>query len=247
MKEKLNNIKLIIRDNSKIIVPAIVITIILIVTFITLYFYKYNSYHKEEKLVLYNYVTVDKNEFDCTMSTNRKKEIIKLEVDKNTIVDSFPMYNRDKKIVIFPKSMSVVYAANEFYQYSTNDNSYIYYDVNNYKLIDKDYNDSVRHSFLYDGNNLYFFLDKVKLKIGDKTVELSPLSMVIANLNNNVLYYDYESDTANLVKYAKQDVIAENKYYSINLMQDKVNYYGNTKLLMDQLDSLAKISSKKNN
>ena len=30
-------------------------------------------------------------------------------------------------------------------------------------------------------------------------------------------------------------------------MQDKVNYYGNTKLLMDQLDSLAKISSKKNN
>lgn len=245
MKDKLNNIKKIIRDNSKVVVPLIVALAILIILFVTLYFYKYNSYHKDEKLNFYNYTTSAKNEFEGLLSRNRKNEIISFDVGKDIYLGNYPVYNRKEKIVIFPSEMNVVYATNEFVQYGINSYSYLYYDINDYKLIDKGYNDYIKHTFLYDGKDLYFFLDKVKLSIGDKNIELSPLSMVVGNIGNNIVYYDYESDKAEFIEYTKQDVVISNKYYSVNIMQDNIDYYGDVRLLVTNMDSLEKISSKK--
>lgn len=246
MRDKLNNIKRIIKDNSKIVVPLIVALAILIITFVTLYFYKYNSYHKDEELVFNSYATGVKNEFEGILTRNRKNEIINLEVDKDLYLGNYPIYNKKNNIVIFPSKMNVIYATNEFYQYGTNPYSYLYYDVNDYKLIDKKYNDNIKHTFLYDGGNVYFFLDKTKLSIGDKKIELGPLSMVIGNVNNNVVYYDHGSGKADMIDYTKQDVVVSNKYYSVNIMQDKIDYYGDIRLLMTEIDKLPKISSKKN-
>lgn len=244
MKNRLDNVIKIIKDNSKIIVPSIVAILLLIVIFITLYFYKYNSYHKDEELEFYNYITNTKNEFTGVLSRNRKGEIISLSIDKDTVIKSYPIYNRDKKLVIFPSKMNIVYATNELVQYSSNPYSYLYYDVNDYKFLDKGFNDEIKHSFLYDGNNIYFFLDKVNININGEDIELSPLSFVIANNGNNINYYDYDKDEFTSIDYNLSDIVVSNDYYNINVMEDKLNYYGNNVLLINDLDYLNLISDK---
>ena len=51
--------------------------------------------------------------------------------------------------------------------------------------------------FLFDGGDLYFFLDEVTLKIGDSEIKLSPMSYVVAKYNNSISYYDKKNDTDN--------------------------------------------------
>lgn len=245
MKEKLDNIKKIIRDNSKIIVPAIVAIVLLVVLFITLYFYKYNSYHKDEELDFYHYVAAVKEDFKAVLSRNRDNEVISLDIkDKDMVIDSYPIYNNERDLVIFPSKMSVVYASNELIQNRVNEYSYLYYDKNDYKLIDKDFNDSIKHTFLYDGSNLYFFLDEVTLKVGKEEIKLSPLSFVLASPNNSVSYYDKESDTARIIDTTLNEVVVSNDYYKINVMQDKLDYFGNVVLLINDLEFLNNISEK---
>ena len=244
MKDKLNNVMTIIKDNNKIIVPSIVIIVLLIIIFITLYFYKYNSYHRDEELVFYNYVTATKNEFEGVLSRNRFNEIISLNVD-DVIIGSYPIYNKKNNIVIFPSSMNVVYAANELKQAKTNDYSYLYYDINSYKLIDDGYNANIGHSFLYDGGNIYFFVEATVIKIDKEEIELSPLSFVIANYRNNINYYDYEKDLFVSKDYTGSNVEVSNKYYKVNVMEDMIDYYGNEVLLINDLDYLNFIGDKK--
>jgi hypothetical protein len=243
MRERLRNINKVIRENSKIIVPSIVAIVLLVVVFITLYFYKYNSYHKDEELSFYHYITASREEFTGVLSRNRNNEIISLDIDdEDMIIDSYPIYNEDNDMVIFPSRMNVVYATNELKQYSTNSYAYLYYDVNDYKLIDSDYNNYIKHCFLYDGENLYFFLDEVTLTIGKEEIVLSPLSFVVANSNNNINYYDKESDTYKSIDTKSNDIIVKNDYYKINVMEDKLDYYGNNVLLINDLDYLKHIS-----
>ena len=37
------------------------------------------------------------------------------------------------------------------------------------------------HAFLYDGNDLYFFIEETTLTYGDKSIKLNPMSFVIYN------------------------------------------------------------------
>ena len=48
--------------------------------------------------------------------------------------------------------------------------------------------------FLYDGKDLYFFLDEVTLIVGNKEITLSPMSYVSCSYLNMVEYYDYSND-----------------------------------------------------
>lgn len=242
MKDKLRYLIKVIKDNSKIIVPSIVSIVILIVLFITLYFYKYNSYHKDEEMDFYKYVTASKEEFSGVLSRDRKNQIISLDIDADILDGSYPIYNNENKLIIFPNEMNVVYATNELSQYKTNTYSYLYYDMNDYKLIADNYNDNIKHSFLYDGVNLYFFLDEVILTIEDEEIILSPLSFVLANSRNNINYYDKATDTYVTIDTTSNDIIVSNSYYSINVMEDKLDYYGNNVLLITDLEYLKHIS-----
>lgn len=241
MREKIRNLIVIIKDNSKIIVPSIVIIMLLIVLFITLYFYKYNHYRNDEELDFYHYVTASKEEFKATISRNRRSEVVGFDTGKDMVIDSYPIYSKDNKLVVFPSKMNIVYATNELKQYKSLEYSYLSYRVNDYMLIDQDFQDCIKHSFLYDGNNLYFFLDSVNITIGNDKIELSPLSFVVANPNNNINYYDKDSDTYKSIDTKDSDIMISNDYYKINVMEDKLDYYGNNVLLINDLDYLKHI------
>ena len=244
MKYKVNNIIKIIKDNYKIVVPSIVIIVLLISLFITLYFYKYNSYHKDEEISFYHYVTASKEEFKAVLSRNRMNEVISFKSDdKKMIIDTYPIYTDNSKLILFPGSMNVVYATNELKQYSTNKYSYLYYDINDYSMSDiRSSITYVKHCFLYDGNNLYFFLDTVNLSVNGENIELSPLSFVVANSGNNISYYDKKNDSYRTIDVTNNEAWVENNYYKINVMEDKLDYYGNNVLIINDLTYLKKIS-----
>ena len=86
--------------------------------------------------------------------------------------------------------------------------------------------------FLYDGKDLYFFIDTVTLKVGDKEITLSPMSYIDCSYLNLLSYYDKESDTYELV---------ETKYMTIDVSSDEIIYKDDFTMLINNFSSLPKL------
>ena len=88
-------------------------------------------------------------------------------------------------------------------------------------------------SFLYDGNDLYFFPYATTLTVGGQTYELSPLSYVDANYGGDVEIYDKASDTMTILENCSETIMAGVGGYKINLTADMLFYSDTeTRLLM---------------
>lgn len=238
----MNKIKDFLYNNYKIIVPAIIVFALVICLFVYLYHDKYERYRETEEVKAYNYVTESKNEFTLTTIYNRTKELLEINSkdEPNILSFSSPIYT--EKSIIFPKEMSLVYCHNNFYQYKITSNSYI--DPSKSTIITKDYQDSIKYHFLYDGTNTYFFPDQTTLTIDDETITLSPYSFVIANPGNNINYYDKDSDTFVTKQTTTNQITVKNAYYEIKVMEDKVNYYNDPVLIISDFSKLTLISAK---
>ena len=101
------------------------------------------------------------------------------------------------------------------------------------------------HAFYYDGKNMYFFIDKVTLIVGDRKIELSPLSYVNASYMSYVEYYDRENDIAEVIEITNEKVIVSNDYMSIEVANDKVIYQDGFSLLTGDFGVLTKITEMK--
>ena len=117
------------------------------------------------------------------------------------------------------------------------------YDNSKSSILNK-YNNKLNHYFLYDGLDLYFFIEPVTLTINEEKIELSPFSYIIAKYNNSISYYDKKTDTFKLVEIKDDNSIIENKYYSINISKDTLNYQGTNVILTSSIDNLMTIDNK---
>ena len=97
--------------------------------------------------------------------------------------------------------------------------------------------------FLYDGKDLYFFLDEVKISVGDKEITLSPMSYVVVT-STTLSYYDKKTDTYKTISDLNGDSVAEGEYYKINLTTDQIDYYGDEVILTSKIDELNTIDMK---
>ena len=243
-KEKIINF---IKENYKLIIP---ISLIVVLFIAALVYYKvsiYDTYKKDTKDKFYQWFYGKKYEYNGVVSTNRKDEIVDFKTNDYEInFDSTPVYYQNKNIVIFTSNMSVVMPTLNCAEYLAPKYSYITLKKSNKILTTQKYNNKLGHYFLFDGKDLYFFLDEVKLKIDKQEITLSPLSFVIAN-RNSILYYDKESDTYKTINTTYDKSTVENDYFKLYISKDNIDYYGTNVILTPDLSKLNPINMKDNN
>lgn len=245
--EKENKIINYIKDNYKLMLPIALMIVVFIAAVI---YYKvtiYDNYTKDNEAKVYQWFYDQKYEYTGIVSTNRRKEIAKFQPkDMDIRLDSTPVYYQNKEKVIFPSNMSVVMPTLNCVEYLANQYSYIEVKDENKMLVAEKYNNRLGHYFLYDGYDLYFFLDEVKITIKDTKITLSPLSYLIAKTGKNLSYYDKKTDTFKTIENKNNTVMVENNYYKINVIDDTIDYYGTDVILTGKVTELNPIKMKGN-
>ena len=231
-----------IKKRYNILIPIFLIIVIAVAVILYTREYKNNRYAQKKDVEVYQYFSGNKIEYTTSISRNKKNNILALEpADSVVNLDSTPIYIKDKANVIFPKEMAYIFPLDNK-QYMVPALSEIYYQNNLYYLNIRSLNKTFKHGFLFDGKDLYFFLDNVSVVVGDKEVNLSPMSYLTCIHNNLLEYYNKEKD-----EYGKIDVvnsaIVKNDYMEVNVNSDRVNYKNdNFLLLTDDFSLLPKIT-----
>lgn len=242
----IKKISIIIKENIKIIIPLLLILVIFIAFFVYYKVSVMDNYREYKDIKVYQYFSAKKYEYNAHVGFNRKKEIVEFDTkDYDITYDSTPIYYENENKVVFPNNMSVVMPTLNCSEYLSPKFSIVSKVKNSYYLKTSKFDNKLGHYFLYDGLNLYFFLDEVKLTINGKEVKLSPLSYVYtSSVNQNVTYYDKYSDTITVVPVNDFRTIAENDYYKVNISTDQIDYFGQNVVLSSQISSLNTIDKK---
>ena len=95
---------------------------------------------------------------------------------------------------------------------------------------------------MYDGDDLYFFIDEVTLYVGgEEYTKFSGMSYV-SLVGDTLIYYDKDSDKSEAIDINSNDnVNIENKFISIDMRSNKL---GKSELLSNNLDGLSKLKNK---
>ena len=72
-------------------------------------------------------------------------------------------------------------------------------------------------SILFDGENLYAFLYNTTVIIDGEEIELTPLSYITVNYQDEISYYDKKNDKYVIIPTHKDDVIAIIDGFKVNL------------------------------
>ena len=246
---KLKDIKEFIMKNYKIAIPIMLMLVIFIAFIIYYLVSRVFPFVKVETGSYYQYFGNEKVVYDVAVSKNSKDVITKIEpVGKYVNYDSTPLYSSKKDIVIFPSNMSVVAPIVNCSEYLTKANSYVKYENKRYSLVTNKYNQYLGHYFFYDGEDLYFFIEDIVLVIGDKKIELSPFSYIVAN-SRKITYYDKVNDKIDTITRDDEDVYVENEYYKIFVTNDYIDYMGQRSILtsdvtvLNTIDEMRRITS----
>ena len=248
MKKKFKIVYDFLKQNIKLLIPLTLIFVLFISFFV---YYKVSlddSFREYKDIDVYQYFNDKKYEYTALVGFNRKKEIVNLSTDDYDITyDSTPIYYKYKNKVIFPNDMSIVMPTLNCSEYLSPKFSLITKkDTVNYLKTVK-YDGKIGHFFLYDGLNLFFFLDAVKLTINNQEIKLSPLSYVYtSNVDPTISYYDKKTDTYKTVKVNDYKSTFENDYYKVYISTDQIDYFGQNINLTSKLDFLKSIDLKGN-
>lgn len=195
---------------------------------------------KDEKL--YTYIGLNKMEFDTTITLDHENNVTRLMVGEEEItLFTEPIYYENKKQVVFPVTMSVVFPLNGRIQkkidrYTIVDGNYSSPIAKNVKL---DY--AIIDGFVYDGFDVYFFTEAGKIKYGETIVDIPAFSFVRCEYNGSLYIYNYETKEMTYEEEVKQIVTAEFEGYTINLSYDNIVVDGEPSLLNKNINSLGKL------
>lgn len=232
-----------IKEKYNILIPIFLGVVILIALFLYGREYKNNRYAYEKEEIVYQYFSTNKIEYKSTISRNKKDVILDISSKEfNVSLDSTPIYIKDSDNVIFPQEMSVFFPIKDK-QYVVNALTEIYKKNDLYYLNQKGINKTFDYMFLYDGKDLYFFLDTVKIKLGDREITLSPMSYLNCSYLNLLSYYDKESDTYEVIELDNNTstILVETEYMTIDVASDKVIYKDDFTMLVNEFSSLPKL------
>lgn len=201
------------------------------------------TYKTKKGQEIYFYIGEKKYEFSSQIVISSDNEIITVKTENyNFDFGSEPIYFKNKNEVLFPNRMSVVFTKNSYIQNKINKLSKIVLDGSLY-IQNKNLNYPVNDAFLYDGNDLFFFLNETEIKIGSYSEKLSPFSYAVYNYNKELFMYDYKDDRMIYFPNIEENVLATNKDYVINLGTDSIIHKDGSKLLMKNLDFLNKLGN----
>lgn len=234
--------KEIIKNKYNILIPAFLLIVLLIAILLYTKEYKNNRYAEAKEVEVYQYFSGVKIEYTAKISRNKKHVVLDYENSELSVsLDSTPVYLKDSDSVIFPKEMSVIFPLKDK-EYRVNALAEIYMENDLYYLNIKNLNRVLDHIFYFDGNNLYFFVDNVTLAIGNKDINLSPMSYVSCSYLNMVEYYDKDSDTYEIIDINNENVNVKNDYMTIDVCSDKIIYKDSFTLLTKDFSILGKVN-----
>lgn len=207
------------KKNYRVLIPVMVVTVLLITVYFLYREYKYDTYRNKQDNEVYQYFGGMKKEYTATLTYDLNNRIIDLKSKNEKIqYDATPIYFTSLDKVLFPKEMSIVFPLRDGSQYRLYKYT-VYERVNDIYMIKMNNQEfEYNYFFLYDGNNLYFFPDKVDLYINDKKIiELSENSYVQVVGGYTLIYYDKESDSSKVIELEKDEVTVKNDKMVVNL------------------------------
>ena len=227
--------------NLRIIIISTAAFIILLLSIIMIFiFYKKQKTYTFENYKLYQYFSGVKVEYEGKVSITNDGEEAKITTkDGVENIEDAPIYFKDEEnLVFFAKNIQLIIPRIKTTSYKINHFSKIKIEDDIAYLNYKNKDIYLEHSFLYDGNNLYFFIYETKVNIDGKEYILSPLSYIIVNYKSEIEIYDKKEDKYTIIDEHQKDVIAYLDSYKINLSTDTLTYDSGDRLLIKSPDNL---------
>lgn len=225
---------------TTLIIAALIVIIIVVITIIG----SLNSTTVESHN-FYQWYYGQKVEYNGELTFTRKEGLTELKAtDRKVTLDSTPVYYTDENSkVIFPEDMAIVYPNNNGMMYRINhfaditeENGEIYLETNLATTTNKS---KLEKAFLYDGQDLYFFLERTSITVNGTTYEVSPLSYAIVRYKQSVEIYNYEKDEYQVIDTTEtQDAKVVTDTYTINMSVDSLQTAEKEQLLIKGLSYL---------
>lgn len=232
------------KRRSSIIMASVIAALILIIVIVIIIIGSLNSTTTENH-DFYQWYSGQKVEYKGQLTFTRKEGLTELRAtDRKVTLDSTPVYYADENNkVIFPEDMAIVYPNNNGMMYRINhfaditeENGDIYLETN---LATKTNKTKLEKAFLYDGQDLYFFLERTTITVNGTNYEVSPLSYVIVRYKQSVEIYNYEKDEYQVIDTTEtQDAKVVTDTYTINMSVDSLQTAEKEQLLIKGLSYL---------
>ncbi|MFR5951739.1 MAG: hypothetical protein ACLUG5_06615 [Clostridia bacterium] len=232
------------KRKSSIITTSIIAALIVIIVIVIIIIGSLNSTTVESH-DFYQWYSGQRVEYKGELTFTRKEGLTELKAtDRKVTLDSTPVYYADENgKVIFPEDMAVVYPNNNGMMYRINhfaditeENGEIYLETN---LATKTNKTKLEKAFLYDGQDLYFFLERTNITVNGTTYEVSPLSYAIVRYKQSVEIYNYEKDEYQVIDTTEtQDAKVVTDTYTINMSVDSLQTAEKEQLLIKGLSYL---------
>ena len=188
----------------------------------------------------FQYVMGNKTEYTGVLEFSGKDGITKLECKEGTIyLESMPVYyesERDK--VILPADMAVVFPMDSGRTNKVNSLSIAYINYGDVYIQKGDLDKNLEDAFLYDGNDMYFFVENTTVTIDGVEYKLPPLSYANVTYKGYIELYNYDTDEYTYIEEVVDDVIAATDKYSINLSNDTLKYEDTEQILLKRIKNL---------
>ena len=225
------------RDFAIVVIPSL----ILLITVAMIYFVTQNfgTYHIEGEAIQY----YADQEFKIPNSTKIKHRSDKYMVSNGDVqyeLDPMPIYYQGKDILVTATDM-VYFAPREGIIAKVNGLNDIDYSNNGLVLKDGHKSKDMKPGFLFDGKNVYIFLEPVTLKFDGYSFKLGKMSYVEANNSHEIMIYNNDTHEM-MMKQPNTKVLAEtsNGEYTVSLLSDSMEMNDGSKMLLfnrpDQLD-----------
>lgn len=238
MKQKLEKIKSMMNNEPKLFVLLLILILFIIIFIIYRIADKYMNYEKKDTINAYTHVISQQTTFNADITINRREEILSLKAPENINLNNSIVYSKDK--IIFPEKEILVLTSdvNKYYKIS----KYTYIKDNN--LVTTKFKKDLGEYFIYNGNNLYFFINGGTLKTDLDSIELNDL--VEVNVQKGYIeYYQYKENKIGRIKY-KNNIEFKNHYYKVDLLN---NTLGNEKTMLpgstEYLENITSLDKKK--
>lgn len=232
------------KRRSSIIMSSVIVALILIIVIVVIIIGNLNSTTTENH-DFYQWYSGQKVEYKGQLTFTRKEGLTELKAtDRKVTLDSTPVYYADENDkVIFPEDMAIVYPNNNGMMYRINhfadiieENGSIYLETN---LATKTNKTKLEKAFLYDGQDLYFFLERTTITVNGTNYEVSPLSYAIVRYKQSVEIYNYEKDEYQVIDTTEtQDAKVVTDTYTINMSVDSLQTAEKEQLLIKGLSYL---------
>lgn len=225
---------------SRIIITVIAIILIIIIIAVVAITVRNVNTNVLENHEFYQYYSGKKVTYEGTIVLESQDNISQITTNDSKIqLDSTPMYYVDiKDKVIFPKNMAAVYPVSGGLMYKINRFANVIMVDKTIYLERETSNKSLENAFLYDGSDLYFFLENTKIKVGEEEYEVTPLSYASVQYNGSVEIYNKGQDEYKIFEGNYKDVLAQTENYTINMSIDAIQYGEKQQLLIKNVDNL---------